>query len=384
MTTKNFSATKLPQPSYQFELGLLNLGLRDPHLSSWIPRSSHIAQVIEVRRTGCTTQKIHGCKIDDITCSLVVIEDARLELFLRRDFISRFVERGTIHLMQDTKSSKLFQLKIHTSNNVLHMTMSGKLYRRFGLVGKKIRESKVEEMYRVEVDLTDERIKKSNKFQDKLVEVFKRLEPINKLYFRFVPDRSCKIANAAANEESLDFFRYVIDEYARDGFRPVPLTACSIVEQRLHRSWLNCSQRHPALGMNWIKEDCSLGEVRGNVEILGRIVDIVDWLGYQLLSLDCDREEISSSYSDEMERLDVSCIQLNGPMDQGQIENNLRKIFAKMKADFVVARALILYNQQDPPPASSSPSGVVFLQDCESCSSERMLLTAIGMSSKST
>ena len=338
--------------------------------------------------------------------------------------------------------------------------------------------------YRIEIDLRDERLKKSNKFLDKMVKLLQKLNSVDKIYFRFVPDRnSCSSSTlmsiAAANKLSCEFFKHVIEEYAFDGCLPVPLANCSIISQRIERSWLNCSQLHPNLDLSEVIKDddewlfqngSSFGGVgrigggastcagngengdedscNGNVNNddgdeargdggddllrnrldanLTCLVDIIEWLGYQLLLLDCDRYEIQSKYSiapppastynknDEntaaaigqqtsstckntSERLDVSCTQIVGPIDFQQVQENLNRLFGtsgnKSLDDNIVLRALILYN--DPSSCSETPASndngnfygmstngrhVVYIQDCAGGAKAANTITVIGMS----
>lgn len=113
---------------------------------------------------------------------------------------------------------------------------------------------------------------------------------------------------------------------------------------------------------------------------LDRIVNIIDWLGYQLLSLDCEKEEICLNYPIDEERLDVSCKQISGVVDFEQIQNNFDRVFITEDCpdDHVVFRAMILYDCKN-----SIDSSVVLLQDCAQRSLDGAKpLTVIGMSSK--
>lgn len=310
-----------------------------PNKSSWIPKFSDTMQIVEVRQTGSTYPTQLAERMEHVTGSYIVIENARPELFLRRDFIKKFVHNGTVHLSQADRDEADY--RICSINNELQITLNEKQYRRFGLIAKKIIPSKAKntKQYLIACDLKDERIMKSNKYQDKLVQTFRRLSALRQLYFRFVPSTSTIAAVAAAaaaaattttsnpavvdlsaseaTSESLNFFKSVIIEYAVDGFQPVPLTGCSEQRQKIQRKWLNCSQLHP---------DLSPSATSG-------IVDIVDWFGYQLLGINCDKEEIRNRYPDDQERLDVSCLQLSGMVDFKHVQEILSDVFQLRSQD---------------------------------------------------
>lgn len=303
MTTKNFSSLKLPYPKYP-RLNCLNLNEQEYNLK---PRLFDRVQIIEARRSSPVKREIVPFESD-----LILIENCRPELFLRRDFIRKFVDNGKIHIFQlgDEESTSY---RMYTSNkNVLSFNMNEIQYRRFGMIASKVIKTKTAKRYRIDIDLKNEKIKTSNKCQDRLVMYLRRLSSIDKIYFRFEPNES------GANK-SLDFFRYVIDEYATDGFQPVPLTGCLEVSQRIEQSWTRSSQPIPDFNM---KEE------------------IIDWLGYQLLSIDC--EDLLSSFNGQQQQLeeqqqrqeeddrkkerrcDVLCQKLDGVFELEQI----RGVFA--------------------------------------------------------
>lgn len=390
MTTKNFTALKLPYPNYCLEVGYLDLRQNDCNLYKWIPRFSELAQTIEVRKT-CSIDPNNICSMaNEITGSYVVIRDVRPELFLRRDFIAEFVETGTVHLTQ-SGSSLLSPsgYQIGTSGNILAITMNEKQYRRFGMIAKKVISNKIAgKVYRVEVDLRDDRIKRSNKYQDKLVQTFRRLKSLDRVYFRYEPNGS--MSDRSANEKSLAFFNFVINEYAIDGYKPVPLSKCSLVERKLERRWLNCSQLHPPLRLFDLDEQQDttdaagdavtasqiIGGIQRNEQLLDYLTKIIDWLGYQLLSLDCDRGEIRCRYQEDQERLDVACAQVRGFMDYEQIRSKLGELFSTngMADGLDIMRALLLYQ------CPGADKSVVLLQDRSKGIEEASLITVVGMS----
>lgn len=415
-----------------------NNGSGDVNLpSTCLPRFSQLAQVIEVRKPGfMLPSRALGANIKDFLGSYCIIENARPELFIRRDFLSKFVDKGTIHVAQlsdqlydggdanadsagpnappqtsqaaawpaqgatqSAATQSSYQLTT-TKNNVLIITMDSKQYHRFGLVATKVvvpmqqrprpsagrpfrnngatkgsknkgtRQSTTgsnsashQVLYRIEIDLKDERIMTSNKYQDKLMQTFRRLNSINKLYFRFIPDKSklLGLSQAAAQELSLEYFNYVIEEYKLDGCKPIPLTRCSLGQQRILNNFVNRSQLHPPLGVSkllmanngeQVLFESQLDRGRDDEKfegILKCLVDIVDWLGYQLLKLDCDKLAKFEDWNDSATsttRVDVSCTQIIGTIDFKQVQDNLRTLFAhpNSEEDDVLQRALILYD----------------------------------------
>lgn len=254
MTTKKFSAITLRHPKNSMEIGCLDLRQTDLNLPKWIPRFSDLAQLIEVRETGfASITRSRVADETDFFGSYIVIDNARPELFLRRDFISKFVEQGTVHLVQVDRGVeyKGLDYQMQTSSNVLTIVMDEKQYRRFGLVAKKVISKKKTTCtrYQIDIDLNDQRIKKSNKYQDRLIATLRRLNPIKKLYFRYAASDCSGLSESEANDKCLEFFRYVINEYAMDGFQPVPLTGVSKFNQKIDRRWSNRSQRHPSLDL---------------------------------------------------------------------------------------------------------------------------------------
>jgi len=405
---------------------------------SCLPRMSQSAHFIEVKESGHTIPGRVGPHIKEFLGSYVLIENFRPELFLRRDFIKKFVKTGKIlvsHVPGDTNNLD-YRLSI-SKDNVMMLYMNSWQYRRFGLVAKKVIQLAAElhgtneKCYLIEIDLNDDRLLKNNKYQDKMMNLLRRLSCINKIYFRFVPDE--KSANgglsiSAANELSVEFFEYVIEEYALDGCEPVPLTKCSAVCQRIERHWFNGAQLHPNLDIAKLvhynscnddsnndnghkhdndiedkslscRRDSALDKLMG--ENLGDILGIVDWLGYQLLSIDCDSNEIKSSYPNNGNpRYDVSCTQINGLIDHQHVECKLENLFGRKRPvdSGVVIRALFLYNLDPHNQEVSSSnnmegwenispysnvdnnSGVVYIQDCNHGSRAADEITVIGMS----
>lgn len=333
MTTKNFSSISLPRPKCSLQVGNMLIEPNQPNKSSWIPKFSDIIQIVEVRQTGSTQLNMLVKQMKHVIGSYIVINDVRPELFLRRDFIKKFVHSGTVHLTQATRDESDY--RICSIDNQLQITLNEKQYRRFGLIGKKISNNKAKRgasHYLITCDLKDKRLINSNSYHDKLVQTFKRLGALMQVYFRFVPNISATNANMSISEatsESLYFFNYVIHEYATDGFLPVPLTGCSEVRQKIDKKWLNCSQLHPDLSLT----------------TTGGIAEIVDWIGFQILGINCDKEEIRSRYPDEQERLDVACLQLSGMVDFKHVQEILSDIF-EAQDDNVVLRAMCLYGKQ--------------------------------------
>lgn len=453
MTTRKFSALKLPHPRYSLEVGKFNLGIsrqekrpgessqkpqelsdddandrlqRKFHMPPFcLPRFSYFAHVIEVKEPGYTIPGRVGLHIRNFLGSHVVIQNARPELFLRRDFISNFVLKGRIFIMHmPSDSNPDYKLSISV-DNVMCISMNARQYRRFGLVAKRVVSlapemyGSKEKSYRVEIDLKDERLLKNNKYQDKMMSKLRRLSCINEIYFRFVPypcDKSASpaISNdlpiASANELSVEYFKYVIEEYALDGCEPVPLTGCSAVCQRIERHWLSSAQLHPRLdvaqivrndedGKDWF---CCGPTKQGNLngyDKLADVMELVNWLGYQLLSLDCDLDEIKSNYPDGGKpRYDVSCTQIMGAIDYEHVQHNLHYLFGRERPedDGCIIRALFLYGDNHHAELVSSAlrssenvnpycnvannSGVVYIQDCNHGSKAADEITVIGMS----
>lgn len=330
MTTKNFSAITLPQPKCSIQVGNILIDCNQLNKSAWIPKFSDTIQIVEARQTGSTYPSQLAKQMKSVIGSYIIIDNVRPELFLRRDFIKRFVHNGTVHLSQANKDEADY--RICSINNELQITLNEKQYRRFGLVAKKTISSRAKNTkhYLITADLKDKRIIESNKYQDKLVQTFRRLGALRQVYFRFVPS-STEISISEATSDSLNYFYCVKNEYAVDGFQPVPLTGCSEVRQKIHRKWLNCSQLHP---------DLSPSETNG-------IRDIVDWIGYQLLEINCDKEEVRCKYPEGLGRLDVSCLQISGMVDFKHVQEILADIFEKSQDDDgLVMRALCLYGTQ--------------------------------------
>lgn len=453
MTTRKFSTIKLPYPKYSLNVGKFNLtnleqqkqqllercqnndNLDREHTSflpsTCLPRITHLTQLVEVKKAGHASLEDTESRLKKSLGSYLLIENARPELFIRRDFIAKFVDKGVIHLSHVHGDDQHPGYRLSTRDNILIITMNAKQYHRFGLVAKKVkrRYGKDRVSYKVEIDLKNELIKTSNKYQDKLMLVLKRLNSINKIYFRFDPSKSTDISVAAANELSADYFNYVINEYAQDGCQPVPLTGCRKICQTIQKSWLNCSQLHPRLNLDYNDNVGTSGRsllddlARNNVDNLASIVDIIDWLGYQLLSLDCGRNEIHSSYltsddndsnyhnnndgdNDNNNKVDVACLQVSGIIDyQYAQEELIWNLFHPNNNNnhndqSLILRALFLYsnidncnnndsiNQSNPindiieanDLINYDNSGIVYLQDCSRGSKAANEITVIGMS----
>lgn len=416
MTTKNFSAIKLPHSSdYSLDIG--HFKLHDQHLNlptKYLPRFSHLAHVIEVVRLPETKQNRSSTSsyssssaalkaqqrlktnVDEFLRygSYLVIENARPELFLRRDFIARFVSNGTFHLSHVVKVGQTNAgYQITCRNNVLLITMTSRQYHRFGMVAKRVKKNTGSgansKSYLVEIDLKERRIVQDNKYQDRLVATLKRLPPIRYLYFRFIPTKTDQQQlesvdehrlrrinrQDVANEDALRFFQSIIDEYALDGCQPVPLTNCKKFTQKVKKIWTNSGQLHPELDLSALTGENSLIENLGenNADKLSDVINIVDWLGFQVLKLDCDKDEIKSQYSttgggrvgygggyganddDHDDRLDVSCTEIVGTVDFRHVQDNLWVLFGTKELDNIVLRALILHegiqgvaDQQEP------------------------------------
>lgn len=332
MTTKTLNVIKLPQPHYS-----LQLETNEPHAFS------HIAQLIEVRKTGTTSPNQIDLNAKDLIGSSIEICNARPELFIRRDFISRFIDRGTVFIVSD-RSTK-YQL-VSRGSNVLSIVLDGKQYRRFGIVAKRVisNERKQAKLYKIEVDLKDNKIITSNKFQDKLVQTLKRLDSLEKVYVRFIPNEKSGLSQDEATKLCLEYLNMVIAEYAIDGFKPVPLTSCQLLEAKSEKNWINFSQPHPALGLE--RFSCELATDKNlpdDPDKLRRLMDLVDWLGYQLLSLDCSSESIKSTYETCGEPVDVICNQLRG-MFYRDFAHELLSRPRDNDQGGILLRAIVLYD----------------------------------------
>lgn len=385
MTTKKVSCIKLPKPKYSLELGYLDVHDSN-NIPGWIPRFSNLAQIIEVRHTGRPGTNLE----DELIYPFILIHNCLPELFVRRDFISKFVHTGEVYLVND---SKCYQM--HTKNNKMILTMSQKQYQRFGLIGKRLpTQSSGESIYRVELDLQDERIINSNKFQYKLIVSLRRLEPSKRVYFRYIPNSNMNTTtnsntstnnNAyisddndqhhqkAANELSMEFFKYVIKEYQIDGYQPIPLTDCSLISQNIERRWQNYYQSHPNLDLRFIEKN--FNKILREPESMNKLINIIDWLGFQLLSLKCE----GYNYNNAQEtRYDVSCSQIRGIIDRDHLGSKLTSIFKEDNSENgIILRALILYESEYQQTSGTNhnidsfehddKSGCVYLlQDCKS------------------
>lgn len=389
MTTTKISSISLPKPNYNLQIGCLELGNDKFESRQWIPRFSHLAQLIEVRKTGTTSPNQISDDWRKLVYPSLVIENARPELFVRRDFISSFVDTGSIHVVTEPSNVRPSNYQIYVSGHILSIILDEKQYRRFGLVAKKVVRTPTnkKKIYRIDIDLRDARIKNNNKYQDRLVRALRRLEALGKVYFRYVATDRAKTGDCQANQSCLDFFNHVIEEYALDGFKPVPLTACSTTTTKLEKKWLNFSQVHPPLELEFIRSKLIHDEfsLEMDSDSLKRLIDIVDWLGFQLLSLDCDREEIRSIYGEEnIERYDVGCSQISGLIDSEYLSSNLASIFSSCcnqeDSGNNILRVLILYGVPSSGSEITNISNVVFLQDCSLATPEVNSISVIGFS----
>lgn len=372
MTTKEFSSIALPYPKYHVEVGCFEVGHQDndAFLPQVIPSFCYNIQLVEVKKS--TLNLSHKISpLEDLIGSCVCIENANLELFIRRDFIKSFVLTGKVYLWHDQGASieSSGSYKISCTNNVMVILMDEHQYARFGLIGKRLnkkRGKRQKTLYQVEVDLREEKILKSNKYQDRLLACFKRLPNINKLYFRWSPcNNSCistDIDLEANNRKAMEFFESIIDEYNKYSFTPLPLTGCIELRQKLERKWTNRSQLYPFIDGPNNLFTCYTEPIEGverDADKLAAIVDVVDWLGQQFLSLNCIDDVImkdgknidSTGGASGRERVDVSCSQLTGPMDFDWIQRNLGKIFGCPKPkdksgddNEIILRALILHD----------------------------------------
>lgn len=307
-------------------------------LNKFITESSNVIQLVDVKESLAFSK---APKLSSILGSYIILKDVRPELFLRRDFISKFVEKGLINLSQAHGGH---QYGICSSNNAICIRLDGAQYRRFGIIAERLMSASDSSTryYEIKVDLKDARIQKSNKFQDRLVEKFRRLPPLRELYFSFRP-RGTNSQSSDENNNSLEFFEFVIDEYARDGFKPVPLSSCTKVNRKIEKTWARRSQICPSLELTRESD----------------ILTAVDWLGFQLLGLDCDREEIRNllqpDYYETVSRLDVECSQSNNYYDREQSREVLASLLANEVVDESIRlRAIFLYNQN---------SNLIFLKE---------------------
>lgn len=371
MTTRKFSAVSLPYPKYSFEIGCFNLKEKDLDLAEWIPKFNSLAHVIEVKKTdSAMVSKVHSSKaaiIKHLTGSYLMLEKFRPELLLRRDFISKFVNTGRIHLAQDMDKDLDLDYEIQTSSrNRILIKMNERQYRRFGLIAKKVISDKStgSKHYQIEIDLKDERILKSNKYQDKMVETLKRLKPLDRIYFKYTSDNHDGDESPLNSQEEddnkcLEFFKYVIDEYEKDGFKPVPLKGCCKLLRKIVREWTNYSQLHPDLELNPAKSIHKGNESDDNRE---HILEVIDWLGYQLLSLDCN--------NNQSDPLNVQCTEIKGcAFDFGQNIGRYFENFDKLTS----FRAIVMYNKGE----NSTNEGAIFLQ--ETCSGKSNLVIKVGL-----
>lgn len=376
MSIRNIQVTALPYPVHTLQIGSIRLDLSDDHdsvqLRSWVPRFTKVAQVVEVYGRGSADYESHNEIVDDMLGNYLIIENARPELFVRRDFIKDFVKKGHVHVLTDDEIEAPYELLI--DDRTMSILLTDRQYRRFGLTtGKPITHNDSRaQTFKVDIDLSDDRILKSNKFQDKLVEKLRRLEPIKRVYFRFDPrsEDSKRIESGVDNScvNCMDFFRYVLDEYAADGMKPVPLTGCSEASQKLSRKWTNYSQPKPS------SVDLSRKSIYSDDrEALDKFTGLLDWLGFQVLSLDINRDgstDVRTSANDARvqgiepkEMVDVLCAEIcSGVMDSSRIEQYLKRVFGRREeakgdnTSGLLFRALVLYGE-DKFPGSVKTAG---------------------------
>lgn len=358
MTTRNFSPISLPHTCHTLTLGTIDLRKENLRLESWLPDFSKGAQLIEVSKEG---QIVYGKELDNarkLTTNYLNIDLVRPELFLRRDFIKKFIQNGRVHLVSYREGAP-YHLSI-TNDNILTILLTEEQYRRFGLITHKVISKPKQniKLYKIEIDLKNAKILDSNKFQDKMIQTLRRLEPIRQVYFRFVPDdafNELSDKTKSAMEICSEFFHYVIEEYAIDGFKPIPLAGCSLASSRVTRKWTNYAQPMPVL-INSLSLD-------GDEETLGKVTDLLDWLGFQVLSLDMSKDEKltqNSQVSDDtcdMSKpalVDVACCEVSGGLiDSSHLVDTLRYVFQtesqikESDTDQKIFQSLILHGQDD-------------------------------------
>lgn len=369
MSIRKIQVTALPYPVYTLQIGSLSLNLShdyDPsHIKTWVPRFTSVAQVVEVYRRGNANHCSLGNILDRMLSSYLIIEGARPELFLRRDFIQNFVKKGQVHA---TSSEIGDSYKLSIVDNTLNLQLTDVQYRRFGLTAGKVishPDTKVQS-YRISIDLNDDRILNSNKFQDKMVQTLRRLDPLRRLHFRFHPMKrqlfNDKTSVDKQGDGCLEYFQYVIAEYDADGLKPVPLTACMEANQTISRKWTNYSQPKPS------HVDLTQKSIQSNDrEALDMFTGLLDWMGFQVLSLDCNHDGKATDHASAGERaeeeklkekVDVFCAEIcDGTMDSCQVGQYLESVFTGGRdsgrqgdaADEPIFRALILYSANDLP-----------------------------------
>lgn len=335
-----------------------NLQKRDTIKRGLLPGYHDTIQIVDVETESTNISRNFNYK--ELDGSYICLKHVRPELFIRRDFIKDFILGGKVFLVQDKNCPRAINLNDNYNmiikNNILYLILSGHQYRRFGLIGQKIGKNKKSDCYEVKLDLQDGRIMRSNKFHDKLVLALRRLNAVAKVYLRWCPNDN----NVSKPDElTLNYFNHVIEEYKLDGFKPIPLEFCFKVEQKLERTWINRSQVHPALSMEKLSKEISNLKKNSdkskeeNNETFAKLTDIVDWLGYQLLSLDCNQggtvcNNNSAFDNEKCEPYNVYCSQISGIYDCDLLETKLKKLLERgrqEKNDSAIFRALFLYNR---------------------------------------
>lgn len=364
MASRKFNAFRLPYPVYRNEIGSLSIDESQDDKKEnvkkvrrrpgWVPRFSHLIQVVEVSESRLATSAQLFPNVDDLITEHIVVHDARPELFVRRDFITKFIDNGHIHIATHPSSLRGNSYRVHTENNVMVITMNEKQYRRFGIIAKKetVKKSTGSKVYRIEVDLKDSRLVKSNKFQDNLISKLRLLDAIKRLYVRYVPHVSEE--HAKATDRCREFLDYVIDEYAADGFKPVPLSGYTVEKQKLARKWVNFEQHRPEQDLRIDYEN-----IHSDADKLDELIELVDWFGYQLLSID-DKTRVGSQDADKVH---VACMQLDGVMDFEDVQSKI--LATDRQTDGVIMRAVFLYSKMsaDNGDHQNDMSCVVVVQD---------------------
>lgn len=372
----------LPYPNYCSSIGIKNLvGERE----KWIPNCVHTIQAFDINSSFKPNLS------DYFTDQYVVIKKVRPELFLRRDFIEKFVLKDNVYMTSSTnrttsehagnagaadrkkvvstsasnKDNVLFpnnQINMSHSyslncagNAMLTLIMDEFVYHRFGLQSKRkvTDKSSNSVKHHVTIDLKDTRLLNSNKYHDKVVQALKRLCALDSVNFR--------TTDPAANEKALEFFTYVKHEYERDGFKPIPLSACRLVRSVVEKESELVLREKPnfCFNLEQLSEDkqeetakqraspadyqddgasakldkysskpelklkpepkpkpepepkpkrlrqqlesnngvsCGALWCGDGASLEQELITFVDWLGFHVNNIDCDREEISSIY----------------------------------------------------------------------------------------
>lgn len=225
-----------------------------------------------------------------------VIKDVHPFLFLRQDFLKHYIHNSqgiiaTCHSMHDNS----YRLNI-SSDGILTLKLKEEQYHRCGITTSIKHKSHItgRTSYTINLDLKNKKMLLPDmKYYQSILSALKRLPILKAIVIR-------QIDIIKQNVDCIgNFFRSVIDEYNQDGCLPRPLSQCDTYESEVHDSILNRMQPHPNINLTL------------HDEISNEILDVIDWIGYQLHSLDCSKEEISESYI-ENDFVDVSCDHLSG------------------------------------------------------------------------